>query len=71
MRKLSMIQDMRGKFTKRGNALSLVPNISPAELEELHFIRILDSGHIDSMWDAIREFVACTNLQIFINEART
>lgn len=71
MKKLSLIQDSRSKFNKRGNSLSLLTTFSPEQLEELHYIRILDSGHIDSMWAAIREFIAETNLKIYIDNSKT
>lgn len=71
MKKLSFIQDLRSKFNKRGNELSTLTYFSPEQLEELHFIRILDSGHIDSMWIAIREFIRETSLNIKIDESKT
>ena len=71
MRKLSFVQELRGKFNKRGNSLSTLQDFSPEELEELHFIRNLDSGHIDSMWESIREFIDTTGLNVDIDESRT
>lgn len=71
MRKLTFIQELRSKISKRGNELSLKPILAPGDLEELHFIRILDSGHIDCVWIAIREFLGQTGLKIDVDTRRT
>ena len=71
MRKLTFIHELRSKIAKRGNELSLQPSLSPADLEELHFIRIIDAGHIDCVWICIREFLTQSKLNIDIDESRT
>jgi hypothetical protein len=71
MRKLQVIQEQRGKFSDRGNQLSLTDNLDSQALQELHYIRIVDSGLLSSMWDAIREFVNSTDMNLSIDERRT
>lgn len=71
MKKLTFIHDLRSKISKRGNELSLKPMLTSEDLEELHSIRIIDAGHIDCIWIAIREFVSQSRLKINIDERRT
>ncbi|MCK9532502.1 MAG: hypothetical protein M0R77_18475 [Gammaproteobacteria bacterium] len=71
MKKLTFIHELRSKISKRGNELSLKSILTSEDLEELHSIRIIDSGHIDCIWISIREFLAQTKLKINIDERRT
>lgn len=70
MRRLTFYQEQRSKVSKRGYELGNRQMINPEELEELHFVRMLDNGLLSSIWIAIREFVRETDLDIDIDEGR-
>lgn len=71
MKKLTFIHELRSKIAKRGNELGLKDSLTPDDLEELHFIRIVDSGHIDCVWICVRDFINQANIKINIDESRT
>lgn len=70
MRRLTFYQEQRSKVSKRGYELGNRQLINSDELEELHFVRMLDNGLLSSIWIAIREFVRDTDLDINIDEGR-
>lgn len=70
MKKLTFIHELRSKISKRGNELSLKGMLTSDDLEELHAIRIIDSGHIDGIWVCIKDFVLQSKLRIDIDHRR-
>ena len=72
MRKLSIIQDSRNILAKRGHDLCNHEDLEmdPETLQEIHFIRMVDNGYLDSIWDAFKEFLKENDLNIYIDRRK-